>query len=177
MDKVIDEDRARTNKESCVAGKEYRRPKYVAPGTIVDADASSGDDGAAQTGGKTKVKDDKGKGKGQDAYTEKGKGKGKGKTYSQGRPLRCVHFWFGLCKSHPLKPGETCKFGPHVANPRDDEKERPQFKKMEAIHGPWEKGKFKYPSTAAAAKKPDEEDPGSEVGAETTPTGSPRHER
>ena len=82
-----------------------------------------------------------------------------------------MHFWFGLCKNHPLKDGETCKYGPHVGNPREDEKERPQFKKMEGIHGTWERGKFKYPTNVAAAKKSDKAGAGGDA---TTPIGSPR---
>ena len=52
-----------------------------------------------------------------------------------------------------MKDGEKCKFGPHVPNPREDEKQRPQFLKMEGIHGKWDKGKFNYPKPVAAAKK------------------------
>ena len=80
-------------------------------------------------------------------------GEGKGKVDSEGRELRCVHHWFGQCKSHPLKEGEKCRFGPHVPNPREDERQRPQFLKMEQIHGKWGKGKFHYPKPVAAAKK------------------------
>ena len=161
-DKVIDEKRERLNLESCAAGSVYTRGKHTAPGPLVD-------DGPAVTpppgGGKKgagKGKDPKGKGKGGKGQGSPGTpgpagakaaGKGKGKVDSEGRELRCVHHWFGLCKSHPLKDGEKCRFGPHVPNPREDEKQRPQFLKMESIHGKWEKGKFNYPKPSAAAKK------------------------
>ena len=162
--KVIDERRERLNLESCAAGRAYVRGKHTAPGPLVD-------DGPAVTpapgGGKDakargKGKDPKGKGKGDKGQGSPGapgpagaksQGKGKGKVNSEGRPLRCVHHWFGQCKNHPLKDGETCRFGPHVPNPREDEKLRPQFLKMESIHGKWEKGKFNYPKPSAAAKK------------------------
>ena len=73
-----------------------------------------------------------------------------------------------------MKDGEKCRVGPHVPNPREDEKLRPQFKKMEELHGPWERGKFKYPTTAvAAAKKKEGEGAGKGVD-DATPPASPR---
>ena len=123
---------------------------------------------------KGKGKDDKGNGNG-DAKKNDGKG-GKKHVDSEGRPLRCVNFWFGCCKNHPLKEGEKCQYGDHVGNPREEEKQRPYFKKMEAIHGPWERGKFKHASTIAAAKKKAEAggDKAGNGGQNPTPVVSPR---
>ena len=121
----------------------------------------------------------KGKGKDQPAGSAGGKAAGKGKVDSEGRPLRCVHHWFGLCRNHPLGKGQVCRFGPHVGQPRDDEKLRPQFLKMEELYGKWEPGKFKYPPTpAAAARKAKKEAGAAEAPAGgsdvATPGGSPR---
>ena len=64
----------------------------------------------------------------------------------------------------------------HVGNPREDEKERPEFKKMEAKYGEWKPGAFKHASSIAAAKKKKEEAaPTVGAGGEPhTPTQSPR---
>ena len=135
-------------------------------GTVADAGGLSGDENP-----KNKVK---------------GKGKGKGKTDAEGRPLRCVHFWFAQCKSHPLKDGESCRFGPHVGNPREDEKLRPEFKKMEAIYGTWARNKFKYKTDADEGGTEQTNAPpkltlpagctpnNNTGGTDVTPAGSPR---
>ena len=62
-----------------------------------------------------------------------------------------------------------------MGNPREDEKERPYFKKMEGLHGKWERGKFKHASTIAAAKKKAEggEDKTGDGGKPQTPIVSP----
>ena len=53
----------------------------------------------------------------------------------------------------PLKKGEVCKYGPHVPMPNASEKQRPEFKRMEALHGTWEPNKFKYKTNADAGEQ------------------------
>ena len=118
------------------------------------------DDFQANGNGNGKSAGFKGTCKSEDAH---GKGNGKsddfkGKVDSEGRPLRCVHHWFAQCRNHPLTDDAKCRFGPHVGHPREDEKLRPEFLRMEGLHGKWEKNKFSYKVNAAAAKKSDGEE-------------------
>jgi len=81
---------------------------------------------------------------------------------------------------HPLAAGKKCRFGPHVGTPREDEKLRPEFLKMEAKHGKWEKGRFKYePTPAAAAKAAKKAAAGAAAagGDASTPAPSPRNNK
>ena len=175
VDKYIKDNRERLNQENLNSGGNLPPKKAAAVTTTEETPASrratkkaaaaakkaeAAVAAAAYTntpgGGRGAGGKDKGKGKGKD----KGKGKGKDNPNApkkgfaaDGTPLRCVWHWFGKCKSHPLKPGDTCRFGPHVPEPSKSEKERPAFKKCEELHGAWEPGKFKYPTAAAAAAK------------------------
>ena len=67
--------------------------------------------------------------------------------------MRCVWHWFGKCRNHPLKDGAKCQFGVHCTVPREDERLRREFVRMEALHGAWKPGAFKYEGAAAAPAK------------------------
>ena len=183
MDKVVVEKRRRLNKEACAASSAWSKtamPVHEIPETS-DPGPAGGDKGGdkGDKGGKKRGKggkDGKGKDQGPAHGTDAKKGAGKGKTDSEGRELRCVHHWFAQCRSHPLAPGATCRFGPHVTHPRDDEKLRPEFLKMEAKHGKWESGKFKYEATPAATPAADAAGTAVE-GDVSTPAPSPRNRR
>ena len=114
VDRMIQKKRERLNKESCAAGQLYAGGKPAAP--AVEPEATTPPERKPKGNGKDpkgKGKDKKGKGKGKDegnadgdAKKKDGKG-GKKHVDAEGRPLRCVNFWFGCCKNHPLKEGEN----------------------------------------------------------------------
>ena len=115
------------------------------------ANASTDATGRGRGRGKGKGKGKEGRGRG-NAAENTNQNQGKKGYAADGTQLRCVWHWFGKCRSHPLKDGQTCRFGPHVPEPNKAERERPAFKKCEELHGAWQSGKFKYPAPAAAAK-------------------------
>ena len=57
----------------------------------------------------------------------------------------------GKCKHGAvLSKGVKCDYGVHRKAPRDEDKERPFFKRLEEKHGQWASGKFHYPDGSAA---------------------------
>ena len=141
----------RAAKKAAAAAKKAEAATTAAAAANASTNPAGGGRGTGAKGkGKGKGKDGKGKGKNNDGGNQNAPQKG---YAADGTQLRCVWHWFAKCKSHPLKPGQTCRFGPHVPEPSKAERERPAFKKCEELHGPWESGKFKYPTPAAAAAK------------------------
>ena len=183
-DKLIEENRQTRNQQSLQAGKDFvKPPRNAAPATAAD---QSGGGGANQPSRRERKGAGKGKdgGKGGDKDGSKGGKGGKaggkgaggapsgdaGKTYTdtEGRPMRCVWHWFAKCKNRPLKNGAKFQFGEHCSVPREDEKLRKEFTRMEGLHGTWMPGLFKYASLAAPAAQLAQGDKGA------TPPASPR---
>ena len=138
----------RAAKKAAAAAKKAEAATAAAATSGTNTPAGGGQGGKAK--GKGKGKDGKGKGKNENNANQNTPKKG---YAADGTQLRCVWHWFAKCKSHPLKPGQTCRFGPHVPEPSKAERERPALKKCAELHGPWEPGKLKYPALAAAAAK------------------------
>ena len=153
--RVIKARRGSKNLESLVAGTHVAHKHVSTPG--VEAGAGQGADADKHDKGGKGPKDNKGGKAGAASPTGGSSGQG-GKTYDPTRS--CLENFFSKCKHGAvLGKGVKCEYGTHRKTPRDEDRERPFFKRLEGKYGSWESGKFRYPTDSAAAPATLEDSP------------------